>query len=103
MKVTGLTPNVQVTVTVGSTQDGYVPGSSTITGASLLAAHTPEFEAVIRTTDGFKAKIKDYGTYQWGATINQGSPGSVDIVTGASTTTWLCPAWPPAGNAPRRQ
>jgi len=81
VKVTGLTPNVQVTVTVGSTQDGYVPGSSTITGASLLAAHTPEFEAVIRTTDGFKAKIKDYGTYQWGATINQGSPGSVDIVT----------------------
>ena len=71
---------MQVTVTVGSTQDGYVPGSSTITGASLLAAHTPEFEAD-STTDGFKAKIRDYGTYQWGATINQGSPGSVDIVT----------------------
>jgi hypothetical protein len=79
--VRGFAPNTTVDVTVSSTQTGFVSGSAAVTGTSLLAAHTPEFEAVIRTTNGFKAKIKDYGTYHWGATVNQGSPGSADVVT----------------------
>ena len=70
MKVTGLTPNVQVTVTVGSTQDGYVPGSSTITGASLNGPLNPIFGDVTRNGDGFSTKITNYvNGYAYPATI----------------------------------
>ena len=59
--VRGFAPNQEVSVTVGSTQAGYVSGSASITGTSLQAKVDPALtDPVTRTADGFTSKITNW-------------------------------------------
>ncbi len=58
--VRGFAPNQEVSVTVGSTQAGYVSGSASITGTSLQAKVDPALLAATRTADGFRSKITNW-------------------------------------------
>ena len=59
--VRGFGENQEVSVTVGSTQDGYVSGSASITGTSLQAKVDPALtDPVTRTADGFTSKITNW-------------------------------------------
>ena len=75
--VRGFGENQEVSVTVGSTQAGYVSGSASITGTSLQAKVDPALtDPVTRTADGFTSKITNWTEgYAYPTTIT--SPLSV--------------------------
>jgi len=88
--VTGLSVGQTATVTIGTTRDGYIPGSAEASGRSLQAALTPAFGSVTPTTTGFTVQITNYdAAFTWAPTLAPVA-GSVSISgTGLMTVTDL--------------
>ena len=91
--VTGVAPGTESTVTVVSTQSGYVDGTGSTSGTSITgAARTPTFGDVTRTADGYTVPITNYGTsgdgFTWTPTVdpNTGS-AAIDSTTGVMTVS----------------
>ncbi len=81
VSVSGLGANDTVTATVTTEQAGFVSGSNTVEGTSLLVAYVPEMDAAVATPDGFRSLISNHdGLYTWSATMAEGSPGSAAVV-----------------------
>ncbi|MFA7265712.1 MAG: BspA family leucine-rich repeat surface protein [Candidatus Nanopelagicales bacterium] len=88
LRVTDLLPNVEATVTVSTTRDGYAPGSTEVVDSSLRSALTPTFGPAEATANGFSAVITNYDDqYTWAATLPDGSPGVVEIVEDEENNT----------------
>jgi surface protein len=72
--VTGLADSEEVTVTVEAVQDGYVTGSSTVTGEALETELTPTFGTPTATDGGFTVPVTNYsGDYQWNLSATEGA------------------------------
>jgi hypothetical protein len=93
--VTGVAPGITSVVTVGATQDGYVDGSSTVSGSAVAGtALTPIFGPVITTAVGFDVQIDNYRSgFDWQASVP--APASAAIsATGYLSVTGLAPNTP---------
>ena len=71
-----------MTVTVGTTRQGYDPGSAEIAALSLRAPQAASFTSVTRTPDGFTAEITNYAAddeFDWDIpTAPRGRRGHLD-------------------------
>lgn len=86
--VTGIPPATASTVTVTASRSGYTSLSETATGTSLLAALTPQFSAVTRTSDGFVVTITNFDiAFAWTSTITNSTSGSPVLSGSAETLT----------------
>jgi hypothetical protein len=89
--VTGLTPDTEATVSVGTTRAGYAAGLGTVTGSSLRAAGVPEFGSVTSTADGFTVSITNYDpSFSYSAT-RTGGEVRIDESTGMLSVSGLSP------------
>ncbi|MFN8126256.1 MAG: BspA family leucine-rich repeat surface protein [Candidatus Nanopelagicales bacterium] len=94
LTVTDLTPDTTATATVGTTRSGYDPGSAEITGTSLKAPVTAQFEAITRTPDGFTAEIGNLepdDEFEWQVTATTPVDADVDLSGRVITVTGLAP------------
>lgn len=75
VRVTGLNPVEQSTVTVVTTREGYISGSSSATGESEVGGQLdPIFATAVPTGDGFTAVITNYDDdFTWNASSTLGS------------------------------
>lgn len=89
--VIGLADGVTATLTVDVTRTGYDPGSGTINGTALEAAHNPTFGAPTATATGFTVQITNYDdSFVWDASAT--SSGVVGISeTGFVTVSNVAP------------
>ena len=89
--VTGLEPDTEATVSVGTARAGYAPGLGTVTGNSLRAAGVPTFGSVTSTADGFTVAITNYDPgFDYSAT-ETGGEVRIDESTGILSVSGLSP------------
>ena len=89
--VTGLEPDTEATVSVGTARAGYAPGLGTVTGNSLRAAGVPTFGSVTSTADGFTVAITNYNPgFDYSATWTSGEV-RIDESTGILSVSGLSP------------
>ncbi len=92
VRVTGVAPNTESTVTVRSTRTGYVAGESETTGRSLKAARVPLFGPAVRTADGFEIPITNYNPdFTWQPTATRTQDEVTIDEDGLVTVTGLAP------------
>lgn len=85
LTVTGLAAGTSSTLTVATARNGYVGGSSVITGTALLAALIPTFSTPVSTATGFTVNVTNYDSaYKFAAKTSQGH-----VVVGVATGTTL--------------
>ena len=81
LAVTGLASGATAILTVTTARNGYVGGSSVITGSSLLAALVPTFSTPVSTDTGFTVNVTNYNpAFNFTAKTSQGH-----VVVGVAT------------------
>jgi len=89
--VTGLPPNTEATVEVGTVRAGYAPGSGFLRGSALNSGNTPTFGEVTSTADGFTVEITNYDpSFNYSAT-RTGGEVRIDESTGLLSVSGLAP------------
>ncbi|MEI8398749.1 MAG: hypothetical protein WCG33_06345 [Actinomycetes bacterium] len=89
--VTGLPPNTEATVEVGTVRAGYAPGSAFLRGSALNSGNTPTFGEVTSTADGFTVEITNYDpSFDYSAT-RTGGEVLIDESTGLLSVSGLAP------------
>ncbi len=91
VEVTGIGPNTEETVSVGTARAGYAPGLGTVTGNSLSAAGVPEFGSVTGTADGFTVAITNYDPSFSYSASRTGGEVRINESTGILTVSGLSP------------
>lgn len=91
--VTGVAPGSESTVTVTNTREGYVDGTGSTSGESIIGpVRTPTFGDVVRTAVGFTVPITNYGTngdgYTWTPSVDPNTGAvAIDSSTGVLTVS----------------
>jgi hypothetical protein len=60
LTVTGVSPNMSATVSVGVSRVNYLDGTGTVSGQALQAAYVPTFSDPVATATGFTLKVTNY-------------------------------------------
>ena len=89
--VTGLSPNTEATVEVGTVRAGYAPGSGFLRGSALNSGNTPAFGEVTNTADGFTVEITNYDPSFNYSVTRTGGEVRIDESTGILTVAGLSP------------
>ena len=95
LTITGLSVGVSSTLTVGTTQSGYVDGTASLLSGALAAARTPTFDTPVRTATGYTVNITNYNAgWIWTPAVSSGSVtvGSASGSTLPLTITGVSPS-----------
>jgi titin len=74
VKVSGVVPGANATVTIQTSRIGFTSGSSTFTGSALNSALVPIFDTPITSTTGFAVAITNYNpAFTWNVLSSAGT------------------------------